>query len=372
MLFSLLQTVEPWLGNATSRLFREACPRGSPSPLIGIRYMFKTIADLPFMSPIRGALRVQRPAIYLCLILAVAAIVSAYKFRTESLFACPATLYSPDRYIAYCAGARYADYEHGAFEFRLEPAALDYAKNADVMFLGNSRLQKAFSTAATADWFYAASAHYYLLGFTYYENVVFAEALLHQIRPRASVYVINLDDFFERQETPPAKTVLRDPDAPSKYEIKRRWQHIHEPICKTLPVLCGSKLVYFRSRETGAYTQPISRPKVAAVSYDESVDQSVVDNNAAVAIDFLSHLPVGRKCVILTLVPYQGTKIGNANAIAKALDMDLIVPQGLAGLETSDGFHLDHPSAERWSQAFFQAASSRINACIEAQRVSNR
>ena len=38
-----------------------------------------------------------------------------------------------------------------------------------------SRLR--FSTAATADWFKHASAHYYLLGFSYFENALFAEGL---------------------------------------------------------------------------------------------------------------------------------------------------------------------------------------------------
>ena len=67
-----------------------------------------------------------------------------------------------------------------------------------MLFLGNSRLQFAFSTSATADWFSAASARYYLLGFSYFENMIFVEPLLRKIRPRAKVYVINVDDFFDR------------------------------------------------------------------------------------------------------------------------------------------------------------------------------
>ena len=98
-------------------------------------------------------------------------------------FPAPANGYSADRYIAYCAGANYGDYEHGAFWFDLEPPALDFASKADVLFLGNSRMQNAFSTTATADWFSAASARYYLMGFSYDENVSFAEALLRQNAP---------------------------------------------------------------------------------------------------------------------------------------------------------------------------------------------
>ena len=120
-----------------------------------------------------------------------------YWIRTRTIFACKADGYTADRYIAYCDAGNYADYEHGAFWFDLEPSARQYAKDADVLFLGNSRLQVGFSTAATADWFKHASAQYYLLGFSYYENALFAEGLLRKLRPRANVLVINVDDFFD-------------------------------------------------------------------------------------------------------------------------------------------------------------------------------
>ena len=241
-----------------------------------------------------------------------------------------------------------------------------------MVFLGNSRLQLAFSTVATADWFSLASARYYLLGFTYSENVIFVEELLRKIRPQARVYVINVDDFFDRSESPPVKMVLHDPEARNRYEVKRLWQRVHEPICKLFPALCGDNLVYFRSRETGAYTKRTGKQKTAPISYDQVISQNVVNSETAAAIDFLSHLPVERKCVILTMVPTVGTKIGNVNAIATALGENLITPDISAGLQTFDGSHLDQPSAERWSQAFFQVASSRIRSCLEGQHASNR
>jgi hypothetical protein len=37
------------------------------------------------------------------------------------------------------------------------------------------------------------------------------------------------------------------------------------------------------------------------------------------------------------------------------------------GLQTFDGSHLDQPSAERWSQAFFQAVGSRARSWIDEQ-----
>ena len=327
--------------------------------------VMQTGSRLHLMSKKGEGLFAGRPVIYICVILAAVLAAFTYKLRTYTIFACQADGYSSDRYIAYCNGAGYADYEHGAFWFGLEPVAQDFARNADVLFLGSSRLQVALSTAATADWFSAASARYYLLGFSYNGNVILADELLRRIRPRARAYVINVDDFFESSESPPMKTILHDPNARNRYEVKRLWQHVHEPICKTFRALCGNDYVIFRSRETGAYTKRTGKEKIMPVSYDEAVSRNVVDSDTAAAIDFLPRLRVEQKCIILTNVPTVETKIGNVKAIAKALGVDLMTPEIDAELKTYDGSHLDQLSAEQWSQAFFQVASSRIRSCLE-------
>jgi hypothetical protein len=328
--------------------------------------MNKTALRLPLKK--RAQFFKSRPAIYIGVILAAVLAAYAYKFRTETIFACSAGGYSSDRYIAYCNGTNYGDYEHGAFQFGLEPSEEDFARKADVLFLGNSRLQVALSTAATFSWFSAASARYHLLGFGYDENVIFADGILCRINPHAKVYVINVDNFFARWETPPAKTVLHDPEAQNRYETKRLWQRVHEPICKRFPALCGKSAVIFRSRETGAYTRRAIKQQITPVSYDRLVDPDVVKSHTAAATDFLSQLPVDRKCVILTMVPTVGTKTGNVNAIAAALGDKLITPDIPAGLQTFDGSHLDQASAERWSQAFLETVGTRIRSCLEEQQ----
>jgi hypothetical protein len=314
----------------------------------------------------------SQPIIYGCIVLAAALVSYAYQFRADTIFSCRADGYNTDRYLAYCQGAHYADYEHGAFYFDLEPTVQDYVRDTDVLFLGTSRTQFGFSTAATADWFASASAHYYLMGFTYFENVLFAEKVLRKIHPRAKVYVINVDGFFARSETFPAKAVLQDPEARRRYEEKRLWQRVHEPVCQAIAPLCGHKTVIFRSRETGAYSMELaaSEQKIIPVSYDQDVDQGLVASNTAAAVDFLSEFTQG-KCVILTSVPFVGTKIGNANAIAAGLGIKLTAPEILEGLQTFDGFHLDQPSAERWSESFFRIAGPKIRSCLEGQAAAH-
>jgi len=309
----------------------------------------------------------SRPTVYIPVILVAAIVGYAYQLRTQSIFACQANFYDSDHYIVYCGAGGYGDYEKGAFWFDLEPSAQAFAKNADVLFVGDSRLQIGFSTAATANWFSAASTRYYLLGFGGAENMVFAEGLLRRIQPKARVYVINVDGFFERSETQTAKTILHDPEARRRYEVKRLWQRVHEPLCRNLPRFCRHEPVWFRSRETGAYIIPQREWEPIPVSYDHAINQAVVNSYTDAAILFLSQVPVKRSCIILTMVPKVETKIGNGKAIATALRMNFVAPE-ISELGTFDRSHLNQQSAQRWSQAFFEAAGSKIRSCLEETR----
>jgi hypothetical protein len=332
--------------------------------------MDQTALDLPAapktLAKPREGLFADQWTLYIGVVLIAALASYGYWLKTRSIFACQANGYSAERYLAYCGGGNYADFEHGAFYYNLEPPALDYAKNADVLVLGNSRLQVALSNDAAADWFKSASAKYYLMGFSYNENMVFVQDLLRRMKPRASVYIINVDDFFDRRETEAAKTILHDADAQKRYEWKRFSQSLHEPVCRMFPKLCGDRFVIFRSRETGAYYKiPHEEPVFPqnAASYDRTVDQAGVSDSTARAIGFLKEFTEG-KCVILTDVPYPETKIGNAEAIAAGVGLPLVAPN-LDGLNTSDGYHLDRPSADRWTKAFFEAAGPEIRTCLE-------
>src|SRR5262245_32713713 len=88
-----------------------------------------------------GILRVHRPVLYLALVLCSVLTVAGYRVRVTGIFACPADGYMSGYFLAYCNATGYGDYDHGAFWFGLEDEALEYARSAQVLFLGSSRMQ---------------------------------------------------------------------------------------------------------------------------------------------------------------------------------------------------------------------------------------
>ena len=313
----------------------------------------------------RHALFRERPVIYILILLTACAASFLYQLRTNNIFACPASGYTSDRYLASCETS-YGDYEHGAFWFDLEPGAEMSAASADVLFLGDSRMLLAFSTSATTKWFSPAPVSFYLLGFYGFENSIFERALLRKLKPRAKVYVISVGDFFQPFEAPIAKSIMHDGAAQNLYDVKRDLQFVHRAICMKVPTICGNGLAVFRSRQTGMWYMETSRFKgrERQVSYNQQIDDREINDAVAIGRTFLSELPVKAECVILTVVPTVGTKLGVANAIASGLGKMLVVPQRVDGLQTFDGTHIDQASAERWSEAFFKTAGPQIQKCL--------
>jgi hypothetical protein len=239
-----------------------------------------------------------------------------------------------------------------------------YAANADVLFLGSSRMQFAFSTIATDEWFASASASHYLLGFSHTENANFAAPLLARIKPQAKVYVVNVDSFFNDVETGPASQLLHDKEIETRYKEKALWQRVHRKLCGKLSSVCGKKFAYFRAQKTGHWVvRGVGRNDPAPVADDAPSDQDKWDKYGIFAKQFIASLPVDRSCVLLTVVPYPTTRRAEAEAIASAVGIELISPT-VEDLRTFDGSHLDHESAQRWSKAFFDLAGPRIQRCL--------
>lgn len=312
------------------------------------------------------------PGLYFGVVLVVMAAAFAYHMRDAGIFACPAAGYGDDRYLGYCQGSAYGDYDHGALWFGLEPEARAAAAAADVVFVGNSRLQFGLSTEALADWFEGAGASYYLLGFSHNENALFTAPLLADLQPAARAYVISVDKFFFDRPSSVAQEIQHgSPDTRGRYVGKRNWQGVHRAVCGTLPALCGGQVSYFRDIATGAWIMDGKEGIVPEpIKFDRPVyDKASLETMPAMiesAKAFVAGLDVDPACVILTYIPSTQNNRILADELAAALGQEIIAPQG-EGLVTIDGSHLQPESAETWSAAFMAAAGPRLQQCLDGE-----
>ena len=308
-----------------------------------------------------------RPLSYTLVIFAVIVATFGLHVRRDSIFACAASLYEGNSYLGYCGGTDYGDYDHGAFWFGLEPEARQHAAAADVLFLGNSRLQFGFSAPALGRWFSANGLQYYLLGFSHFENYTFSGPLLRGLHPRARAYVINVDDFFVDRATDPGYDVMHGLNTRVRYETKRTWQTVHRIVCTWQPSLCGDAITFYRQRDTGEWR--LGWAAATSQLFEQSdtpVDYESLARMKPIAEKFISDLGVDRSCVFLTYVPAPSpvsTNRATASALAQALGFDLISPP-LEGLQTFDGSHLVPDSAARFVRAFLEIGGPRIQRCL--------
>jgi hypothetical protein len=300
---------------------------------------------------------------YVVFILLAAVCAYGYSLRKDGIFSCPGRGYGPDSYLAYCGAPQYGDFDHGALWYGLQPDIQRFLTAADVLFLGNSRMQFGFSSDTTDRWFAALPATYYLMGFAYWENYSFEWPLMKRLKLHPKVYIVNLDLFFESTKTGPAEIVMGGGDVYAHYQGKRLWQIPHQLACSRSATVCGNSEAFFRSIQTGGYRREGGDSGRFPASFDDGVDQALLSDYLKRGREFFSSISIDHRCVILTVVPSLGTKSGTMKALADGLGFTFVAPQ-ISGLTMFDHAHLDRPSAERWSRAFFEAAGPRIRQCL--------
>lgn len=284
--------------------------------------------------------------------------------RINGIFACPATEYVGDHYLGHCETSGYGDYDHGAFWFDLEPTARRAAQSADVLFVGNSRMQFGFSAPSLGRWFASQDRNYYLLGFSHSENANFLGPVLDELDPEPRVVIVNADEFFVDFWSGPALAVLRKDDALTRYRNKRRWQSVHRYVCERMPV-CGNTMAFFRQRETGEWIlggESVGEPAIADL--DLALDEMRVAEMRGPALEFISALDVARECILFTYVPPRESDRATIESLAEAVGVPFVSPQ-LEDLRTFDGSHLDRDSAQRFTTAFFEEAAPLIRQCLD-------
>jgi len=282
---------------------------------------------------------------------------------------CWAGGYDLNAYLGLCQSINYGDYEHAALALKLEPEAVRHFVEADVMVLGNSRAQFAFSSPATVEFFGRKQVKFYNAAFSGGDGSRFADLLFQRLAPRPKFLVINADPFFLDFLSTPALAIVNQPQAARESgEAKRRFQAWHEEICRRLPVLCGATFALFRSRLDGSLILPPTPLPSFPLQIPQRLAPGLADDLVpaeAIGRRFLAAWGMAASCIVLTVVPTESVAPQAGIELSRRLGLPFVLPD-VGPLETFDHSHLGKPSAERFAAAFWSAIEPRLESCLAA------
>jgi hypothetical protein len=279
---------------------------------------------------------------------------------------CRLDLYTQTNYLASCEDFGFGDLEHQAFYHGLYQTDRRL-READVIFLGDSRVQYAFSRDNVASFFADNRAKFFVAAFGYTEGWLFPTAVLERHNVRPAVLVVNVAPFFNLTldgiefggTSGPAKYVLEHP-INSYFDalMMEAAVRFFAAICPT----CGWKPVTMRREATGQWDWHSFDPGIGTGQWEVQERTTITDDGLRRWGDAAE--PQARKllaaasarCVVFTQVPHNGP-IGNgafARELGARLDIKVILPK-VDGLRTLDPYwHLDQASSVKWSDAFLQ------------------
>lgn len=264
----------------------------------------------------------------------------------------------PAYYLAHDRGGHL---DHHVLYHGLDAEAMAHLKNADLLFVGNSRLMFALRSDVLAPWAEARGVVYYAFGFGYRDGDAWALELVRKLDLRPRVVVVNVDGFFARPMSAGAQRVRRDTSFGARklrfegevtHEVRRV---VHRVIPNWLDLYgragfpFGNEFIAYRSRRDGGWAVspwPAAAMSAASVDFrDEPVEPRIGDAARA----FKAELDARGSQMVLTYVPTPDDSGGNPVALGTLLGVP-VVGLGVDGLSSHDGSHLSEESAVVWSR----------------------
>jgi hypothetical protein len=279
-------------------------------------------------------------------------------------------------FLAYCTAPSFGDYEHGAYYYGFEREAVDNLQRSQVLLLGNSRSQFAFSTESTRNAFARAGIREYLLGFGYDETSDFPRLLIEKYHLHPGALIIVADPFFMHGVSLAASPF--ESGATRDWQTKfLSWQdtlekflftRTHHLLCN-FPLVCQHNPSIYRSVSDGRWiTHAVfdSTPSLMLEAEPQPAKKlsDVKEDDERIARSFFQSAGVEPSCVVLTAPPNAVTDADEyAAEIGRRLGTHVSIPR-LSQMATIDHSHLDPASAERWSAAVLAESLPWIEKCV--------
>jgi len=238
--------------------------------------------------------------------------------------------------------------------------SIESAREADVMFFGDSRTLFAIPPGIARPFFEERGLRWFHMGFAHGEHYAFALSLLrrHNLQPR--VAVVDAGRFFEPGGTPIAQVLALETGvwAATRAAFETRAEYAFEALVRPifphlLPMLFdqGSRqglLDLFRSADDGSWLVRRYREETFPLRLQqEASDTSPIPLGAH---RFKAHLDVYGGQLILTHIPSDMRDRKRAEQLAHELGVPFIAPRP-ADLRTADRVH----SANRLATELLEA-----------------
>lgn len=289
-------------------------------------------------------------------------------------FRCWSSEYGPAYYLQSCVNPGFVafDYQAGALYYGIEPGVHANIRRAQVIFLGSSKMQAAFSTDATLNYFAGQNVRFYLLGLGGPNLGGATLPIWKRVRPHPRLVVINADPFF----AVPIPEHTRDLYSGG---IETYWmlawvagmQRVQRLVCPTFPSVCSPTYrTVYRSARNGRWYWRNSYMPEQSIPQNDLLHRDVPDDRLAAAADagerFLREIGLPRDCIVFTGIPnnhYDAPAI--ARRLADRLGTAFILPE-VDGIMMLDDAHMNFSSAEHWSAAFLERLTPVLQRCAAA------
>jgi len=291
------------------------------------------------------------------------------RFTIKSI-KCWSSDYGGRYYLARCNNSNFGEYETGAIAYGLESGISEGIRSAQVIFVGSSKLQQAFSTKATTAYFAEQNIRFYVLGFAVQNSAGFVLQMLKDKGASPSVLIVNADPFFI---TDPRTnlSVLEWGGLRAYWRLAKMMglQRLQRATCPNLPSLClpPDRTIY-RSADTGQWRWQGSYYPEQSIPFNEFMQDKPSDNDLTAAVEFgerfLREIDINRDCIVFTGIPNNDQEAPViASRLAQRLGTRLILPK-VEPILLLDDYHLNFDSAERWSAAFLNELTPVLQRCL--------
>jgi hypothetical protein len=261
----------------------------------------------------------------------------------------------------YLAADRGGHNDHHVLFHGTDAEAIARLRQADILFVGTSRLMFALRDTVVEPWAAAHGVSYYALGFGFREGDAFVLDLIRKYDLRPQLVVVNVDGFFGRSYSDWARRVSEDTAfGARKRQLEAELAHdarryIHRVIPNWVDLYGrpgfpeGDEFIAYRSRRDGVWAvspwPAASMPAPLRAFRDEPVGPRIGDPARA----FKAELDGRGSRMVLTYVPTPDDSGGNPIALGSLLGVP-VAAVDVDGLTSHDGSHLSYDSALAWSR----------------------